>query len=184
MHRLLRWTGRGLAGLVVGGALAVWAFDLWVVRPQVARIQRVLVEAAPSEREPPAALRDMLHRAYGDRIGGLLARNATFDAMRNGERMHPLRRMFTEAGIAKLLPHHLSDSQLESAYLASAYMGEGIHGFSAASERHLGIALARVDQRQAARLVALSFAPASYLHSPRRLEQRVQVLLSGARADP
>jgi len=177
VRRLLRWLACALAGLLGCCALGILAFDLMVVRPHAASVERALAAAAPSERQPPAALRHMLHRAYGDRVKSIVARNLVFASTGEDERMSRLHRMFTEAGVALLLPLHLSEAQLEGALLSSAYMGSGIRGFAAASRHYLGVPLERVDSAQAARLLAIEWAP-SFLESPERLERRVQWLLS------
>jgi len=160
------------AGLVVGGL----AFDLMVVRPAVDRIENRLQTAAPGERQPSAAVMDMLHRAYGVRINDLVAR----DAVSSGqiESMGTLSRLSMELGIALLLPVHLSRTDIAAAYLTGAYMGPDARGFAAASRLYLGIELDRVDLAQAAKLVAMAHAPDIYRQSPERLERKAAQLLS------
>ncbi|MFG6412514.1 transglycosylase domain-containing protein [Roseateles sp. DC23W] len=178
VRRLMRWARCSVANLLLGVALAVLVFDIFTVRPCVARIEQVIATAHPDERNPSAALQEMIHRAHGDRLEGLVARDAVLSSMRGGERMQTLPRVLTEAGVAMLLPWHLSEAQLETAYLASSFMGTGVRGFAAASARHLGTHLALVDLRQAAHLMAIAHAPSFSLQNPQRLGQRVLWLLS------
>ncbi|WP_457445876.1 transglycosylase domain-containing protein [Roseateles sp. P5_E4] len=173
----MQWLASALAGLLGCCTLGILAFDLLVVRPHAASVERALDAAAPSERQPPAALRQLLHRAYGDLVKFIVARNLVLASAREDERMSGLRRMFTEAGVALLLPLHVSETQLEGALLSSAYMGSGIRGFAAVSQHYLGVPLERVDSAQAARLLAIEWVPSS-LDSPERLERRVRWLLS------
>jgi len=118
----------------------------------------------------------MLHRANGDRLNGLLARRA----LSSGEkgRHERLIHQASELGLALLLSAHFSDQEIEAAYLASAFMGLSDGGFEAASLKYLGVSLARVDAAQAARLVAIAWAPSAYLGNPERVEQRAQRLLA------
>ncbi len=178
MRRWLQWMGRGVAGLLLCMAAAVLAFDIFIVRPHVVHIEQVIAAATPQERRPPAAVRDVLHRAHGDRLAEWATRDAFLHSMRDGERMSHLRRVLLEGGVALMLPLHLSGADLETAFLASAYMGNGVRGFTAASDRYLGIPLERVDTRQTAMLIAIANAPSFYLGHPERLERRVQWLLS------
>jgi hypothetical protein len=176
-YRLLRWMGLLLAGLAVALALGALAFDLAVARLCADRIQRELQAAASSERQPPAVLLDMLRRAHGDRIMHLVARDAARKLLEAESHVGTLRRVAVEGGLLLLLPWHLTDAELASAVLTNAYMGEGVRGFAAAAQRHLGTPLERVNAEQAATLVAISWAPGS-LETPERLRRRVQSILA------
>jgi len=118
----------------------------------------------------------MLRRAYGARINHLVAREALLPDQ--PESMGRWRRQFAELGIAWLLPAHLSATDVASAYLAGAYMGPDVRGFAAASRVYLGAELDKIDQAQAARLVALAQAPNIYRQNPERLERKARQLLS------
>jgi membrane peptidoglycan carboxypeptidase len=77
-----------------------------------------------------------------------------------------------------MLPLHLSQSEVEVAFLSQAYMGPGVRGFDQASKQYLGAGLQDLSTKQAAKLVAIVHAPTAYLASPERLERRAQYLLS------
>ncbi|MEO6278564.1 transglycosylase domain-containing protein [Roseateles sp.] len=177
MHRLSRWMGLLLACLAACLAAGVLAFDVAVARPCADRIKRELEAAAPSERRPPAVLLDMLQRAYGDRITQVVARDAAWKLLEAEPHVGRLRRVAIEGGLLLLLPWHLTDAELASALLTDAYMGDGVHGFAAASRRDLGVSLELVSAEQAARLVAISWSPSS-LENPDRLQRRVQSILA------
>ncbi len=176
MHRAIRvlaWCGTALLGVMLTGVIA---YDSLVAAPRLAWVEQTLHGATASERQPPLVLIDMLHRANGDRLNGLLARRA----LSSGEigRYGRLIQLASELGLALLLPAHFSDQEIEAAYLASAFMGLDAPGFEAASLKYLGVPLARVDAAQAARLVAIAWAPSAYLGNPERVEQRAQRLLA------
>lgn len=176
LRRWMQIMGRvmpaGLGAALVGAV----AFDRWVARPHLAQVDRMLAGASPSERRPPAALTEMLARAHQDGLASSVARQAVLSG--DVEHQGRLRRQVIELGVAWLLPLHFSQGDIETAYLASTYMGPGPRGFAAASQRYLGVSLASVDAEQAARLVAIAWAPGLYLGSPERLERRVQRLLA------
>jgi len=178
MRRLLRWMGWLLAGLVVCLASGVLVFDLMVVGPCVDRIKRELEAAAPSERQPPAVLLDMLRRAYGDHVKDVVVRHAASKLLEAEPPASTPHRLAVQAGLLCLLPWHLTDAEMVSSVLATTYMGRGSHGFAAASERHLGVPLERVDAEQAARLVAISWAPNMMLENTDRLQRRTQAILA------
>lgn len=178
MRRLLRWLGWLFAGLAVCLAAGMLAFDLAVVRPCVDRIKQELEAAAASERQPPAVLLDVLHRAYGGHITDLVARDAVFKSLQVEPHVPRLHRMAVEAGLMWLLPLHLTNAELASAMFANTYMGRGAYGFAAASERHLGVPLERVDSEQAARLMAIAWSPNIMLENPDRLQRRMQAILA------
>jgi hypothetical protein len=178
MRRMLRWMGQLVAGLAVCLALGVLAFDLTVVQPCVDRIKRELQAAAPSERQPPAVLLDMLQRAYGGNIRHQVVRDVAGKSVETVPHVARLHRRAVEAGLLWLLPWHLTDAELASSMLANAYMGPDVRGFAAASERYLGMPLERAGPEQAARLVAISWAPNILLEDPDRLRRRVQVILA------
>jgi hypothetical protein len=156
----------------------VLAFDLMVVRPCADRIQRELEAAASSERQPPTVVIDMLQRAHGDHIAYPVVRDAASKSLEAEPHVSRARRIAVEVGLLWLLPWHLTDAQLASSVLANAYMGPGVHGFAAASERHLGVPLERVDAEQAARLVAIAWAPNMMLENPDRLQRRTLAILA------
>jgi hypothetical protein len=167
------------AGALAAGCLTgVLAFDLLVVRPVVSSIQSRLSAAPFGERRPPAVLIDMLNRAYGRRVTELVAREALSAPPSSVEGTSTSRRQLAEAGLALLLPWHLAEADIEGAYLCCAYMGPEVHGFAEAARRYLGVELDRINLGQAAKLVALSHAPALYSESPERLERKAQQLLS------
>lgn len=176
LRRWIRIAGRAATALLAGSVAAAIAFDLLVAGPHLAQVDRMLVDASPSERRPPAALVDMLHRAYGDQLARQVARQAVSTDDVVSRRL--LRRQFIELGVALLLPLHFSPGDIETAFLASTSMGPGTQGFAAASQRYLGVPLASVDAAQSARLVAIAWAPSLALDSPERLERRVRHLLA------
>ena len=178
MRRMLRWMGQLVAGLTVCLALGVLAFDLTVVQPCVDRIKQELEAAAPSERQPPVVLLDMLQRAYGGNIRHQVVRDVASKSVETGPHVDRLRRMAVEAGLLWLPSWHLTDAELASSMLANAYMGRDVRGFAAASKRYLGMPLERASPEQAARLVAISWAPNILLEDPDRLQRRVQVILA------
>jgi hypothetical protein len=161
---------------LVGCAIGVLVFETLVVLPLVTGIVGRLDAATPSERQPPTIVTDMLRRAYsGSQIKSFVVRNAmsAFPPVRP-----TMRRQFTELGVFLLLPLHLSESEIESAYISSVYMGNDVHGFAKAAQNHLGVPLESVNVNQAARLVAIAHAPSAYLQDAERLERRTQYLLS------
>lgn len=174
LRRWIRIAGRAAAALLAVGVAGAIAFDLLGAGPPLAQVDRMLADASPSERRPPAALVDMLHRAYGDQLAWPVARQAVLTDEVGRRRL--LHRQFVELGVALLLPLHFSPGDIETAFLASTPMGPGTRGFAAASQRHLGVPLASVDAAQSARLVAISWAPSWSLGSPERLERRVRHL--------
>jgi len=174
----LRWIAYCLVGLLLCCGLGVLAFDALVVRPAQLQIEAVIADAAPSERNPPRVVLDMVHRAHGDRLPYLVARYVSLALPDQIDGTSQLHRQLKVLGIALLLPVHLSDHQIVAAYLSRAYMGPGVRGFARASERYLNVPLDSLDAAQAAKLVAIAYAPSAYLDSPERLERRTQYLLS------
>lgn len=171
MRKVLNALATAAAALCLAAVLGVVAFDFLVVQPQVEAVRAAVSAAAPGEREPPAAVIEMIHRAHHGAVAPHAVRLLGIDS-----RSH-LRKVSTEAGLSILLPLHLSDQELTSFLLSRSYMGPDTRGFAQASLRHLGVPLESVDRAQAARLVAIAHAPSIYLVSPERLARRVAWLL-------
>jgi len=133
MRRLLRWTAFLLTGLLLCCGLGILAFDALIVRPSLAKIESTIAGAASSERKPPRAVVDLLHRAYGGRLKYLVARDALAAPPSQVDQMSQLRRQFTELGVGLLLPLHLTDLEVATIHLSWAYMGPGVRGFAEAS---------------------------------------------------
>jgi len=174
MHLLSRIACWLLAALLVGVA----TFDVLAVLPAVSRVEAAVANAKSGERSPPSPVVQMLDRAYGSRLKYLVVRQVMHASQGEGQRMGTFRRQLTELGVSLLLPLHVSHQEVQTAFLSQAYMGPGVTGFAAASERYLGSPLQHVSLEQAARLVAITHAPSLYLANPERLEQRAKLLLS------
>lgn len=178
MRHLFRWAAFFLAGFLLCCCVGVVVFDALVVRPALSKIESTIASGAPSEREPPSAVVDMVHRAYGSHLKYLVARDALAASPSQVDGLSHLSRQFTELGLGLLLPLHLSEPQVATAYLSWAYMGPGVRGFAVASDRYLKVPLENLTPAQAARLVAIAHAPSAYLASPERLDRRTRYLLS------
>ncbi|WP_157669621.1 transglycosylase domain-containing protein [Chitinibacter sp. GC72] len=177
MQRLLRRLAISIVVLIGCICLATLVFDILMVRPVVLHIERTLSEAKPSERKPPKIVTDMVRKAYGSRLIYAVIRNA-LSASNQVKEMKTMHRQLTEFCVGILLPLHLSDAEIESFYISTAYIGNRIYGFSLASEHYFGTPLERISMIQAARLLAITHAPSAYLANPEGLERRVQYLLS------
>ena len=177
MLKLLQSIVRLLVGLLAVIVLCVAAFDMVIVRPAVSTIESFLSEASADERNPPAAVALLMHRLYGEALKYHLARMVVRSS-EDLDRMSTSNRQVREIGIGLLMPLHLSDDQIQTAFLSRVYMGLTVRGFSQASQRYLHTPLAAVSKAQAAKLVAIASSPTLYLEDPVRLKKQADHLLS------
>jgi membrane peptidoglycan carboxypeptidase len=90
-------------------------------------------------------------------------------------------RKLEDAALALKLEDRYGKDQILSAYLNSAYFGEGAYGARAASERYFGIAPRRLGPAQASLLAGLIQAPSAYdprLHPQLARARQAEVLRS------
>jgi len=177
MLKLLQSIVRLFVGLLAVVVLSVAAFDMVVVRPAVSIIESLLSSASADERNPPAAVSLLMHRFYGEGLKYSVARMVVRSSGELDQRSTSNRQV-REIGIGLLMPLHLSDDQIQTAFLSQVYMGLKVRGFSQASQRHLRTPLAAVSNEQAAKLVAIASAPTLYLEDPVRLKKQAEYLLS------
>lgn len=177
MFKLLQSIVRVFVGLLAVIVLSVAAFDVAVVRPAVSTIESLLSDASADERNPPAAVALLMHRFYGEGLKYHVARMVVRSSAEL-DRMSTSNRQVREIGIGLLMPLHLSDDQIQTAFLSRVYMGLTVRGFSQASQRHLHTPLAAVSNEQAAKLVAIASSPTLYLEDPVRLKKQAEYLLS------
>ncbi|NRF72450.1 transglycosylase domain-containing protein [Aquincola sp. S2] len=181
MHRHLRFF-RALLGTTLVAFLAfTLAFEFTVVQPALSKAASLLAAAAPSERSPPATLMEALDRSQPELRKYQVARDLLAQPPSQIEGLRTLSRQSLEHGLGISLKLHLSEQDLSALHLSQAYMGPGVRGYAQASAIHLGVPLESVTREQAAKLVAISLAPAANLASPERLARRVELLLSARR---
>jgi hypothetical protein len=181
MHRLLRIARTLLIALVAAILVLTIAFEFTVVRPALIRTASLLATATPSERNPPVTVLEILGRSQPELRKYQVARNLLTHAPLYVEGLGRTRRQSAELGLGLFLSLHLSAHELAALHLSQAYMGTGVHGFAQASLVHLGVPLESVTLEQAAKLVAISYAPSAYLASPERLARRTEFLLAARR---
>jgi penicillin-binding protein 1A len=90
-------------------------------------------------------------------------------------------RKLEDAALALKLESRYTKEQILSAYLNSAYFGEGATGVRAAAERYFGVAPARLTTAQATLLAGLVQAPSAYdplTHPALARERQIAVLRS------
>lgn len=179
MRRLARWLAVFIGSLLLFSFLGVAAFDVLVVQPTLAKIEGHITAAAPSERNPPAVVVEMLRRAYGSNLKYLVAKRVLADSPSQIDGVSQLQRQFAELGVGLLLPLHMVESEIAVTFVSKVYMGPGVFGFADAATRYIGVPLESLSERQAAQLVAIAHGPSAYLGNPQRLERRTQYLLSG-----
>jgi len=180
LHRIA-WL---LAGLALLTLVALGWFEALHVQPVAHAIRGQLAAADPAERAPPAVLAQLIQRSHGKRLPELVVLTSSWTASAGTQERKASIRQLTLQGQALLLPLRLSDQELQAAFLSQAWMGLEPRGFAAASQHYLGRPLAEVSATQAAQLVALSHAPASYLANPQRWARRTQHLLEQAAQTP
>lgn len=178
MRHLGKWIVLFVGSLLLCLIVGVAAFDLLSVQPVLSKIEAYIVDAAPSERNPPKVVVEMLRRAYGRRLKYIVTNSVLSETQSQVEGMSHLQRQFTELGVGFLLPMHLSEPEIATAFLSMAYMGPGVLGFAQASTSYFGMPLEDLSIRQAAQLVAIADAPSAHLGNQERLEHRIQQLLS------
>jgi hypothetical protein len=177
MYRVLRMTRTLLIALLAAILVFALAFEFIVVRPALIKTASQLATATPSERNPPATVLEILGRSQPELRKYQVARNL----LTHVEGFGTIGRHFAVLGLGIFLSLHLSAQELAALHISQAYMGTGVHGFAQASVAHLGVPLESVTIEQAAKLVAISYAPSAYLTSPERLARRTEFLLAARR---
>lgn len=178
MRHFGKWIVIFLCSLLLCLIIGVAAFDFLAVQPVLSKIEAYIADAAPSERNPTKVVVEMLRRAYGSRLKYIVTNSVLREEPSLVEGMSHLQRQFTELGVGFLLRMHLSEPEIATAFLSTAYMGSGVIGFAQASIRYFGMPLEDLSIRQAAQLIAIADAPAAHLLDQQRLEHRMQDLLS------
>lgn len=158
--------------------LAMVIFDRLAVQPVVYSIRAEIVAAKHSECQPPALISSLLQRAYPDRIPALLVARYRRDSARQQENLNHLQRQMLEFGMASFLSLHLSQQEINCAFLATSYMGPELVGFENAALHYFALPLTKLNAEQAAKLVAISAAPSALANNPQRLEKRASLLLA------
>lgn len=178
MRRFWKFASISFVTICLVLAMTVTTFDRLVVLPAIEKANTLLSAAAPSERNPPESLKQLLLSSLGSRVKFLVARDVLVAPPSQIEGMQTTSRQFTELGVGLLLLLHLSEKEILALHVSQAYMGTGVRGFSQASLRYANTPLENVTLAQAARLVVISYAPSTYLSNPERLEHRAQAILS------
>jgi len=186
LRRVLKALAWLLAVLLLAPVIAFAAYDLIEFQPHRAEIQRLIDEAAPAEKSPPAVLRQVVHAAHPDATSSLSGSAVRLLRVRLdfASDTRTLHRQMKETLWWALVTLHCSEQEQSTLYLSLSYMGNDTYGFSKAAPALVGVPLADVSLEQAARLVAVTRAPSSYLRNPERWARASEVLLARAKALP
>ncbi len=156
-------------------AVALFAYDTIAVRPHLAQIQDVLVQANPEDASPPQIIRELIDANSGSPapyatrlVTSLIYSDLTQSQWHVRESLWRI-----------LLPMHFTESEFYGLYATLAYNGTD-HGLSNFALRQYGQPLSLLSPAQAAATVAVTHAPTLYMRDPGRLAQRANTLLDNA----
>lgn len=167
------WLTFGVALIPV---VAIAGYDLLVFQPCMPEIRKLLANAKPEEKQAPQTILRVLQVDPGVELHWHVSRLllSTIQPQTGRSNGHGHRFMF---GV--LVALHLSPAEQATVFLSLSYMGQEVHGFAAAAPRLVGVPLGSVSLEQAARLVAVAWAPSI---SPERQARRAEVLVRRVQA--
>jgi hypothetical protein len=175
-----RTTRFALWSLLVIAALPVAVFgcyDLVAFQPRVTEIKRLLAQATPEERTPPATVARVVQVAHDQRLGVHVARLLLHELDATPLSGGMARWHLTHLAWWALVELHLSQSEQTTLYLSRSSMGHGTRGFSAASIALFSGPLHSLSLEQAATLAVVSRSPSAYAGNPERLARHRQLVL-------
>ena len=156
-------------------AAALLAYDMIAVRPHLAQIRDVLVQAPPEDASPPQLIRDLIDANSGSPAphATRLVTSLVYSDLTQSQ-WHVRGALWR-----MLLPMHFTESELYGLYASLAYNGadNGLNNFAL---RQYGLPLSHLSPAQSAATVAVTHAPTLYIRDPDRLAQRANRLLDKA----
>lgn len=175
MKRLAKALAILLAALVLLPAFAFLAYDAFVFWPLRDDIRTILANADPLDRAPPPKIRAYIaamHRE-GAPASSVIARqlHVRFLPRENTLRWHMRGILW-----GRLISLHLSQDEIMGLYSTLAPNGRG-HGLNALSHRLFSKPLSALSDREAATVVAYTWAPSVFAHRFDLLEARRDKLL-------
>ena len=164
---------KAVALLVGLPAVALLVYDTVAIRPHLAEIEGFLATADVQDATPPSIVRDLIDAGAGS-PGSHATRLVTTRIYSNlSQGQWHVRNALWRI----LLPLHFDKTQMYGLYATLAYNGTD-YGLSNFSRREYGKALDQLSPMQAARTVAITHAPTTYLKDRDRLNQRAMMLLT------
>jgi hypothetical protein len=172
----LGYMGKIIGNLVVAflasAVMALFAYDMIVVRPHLASLEAILAQANPEDASPPKIIRDLIDANAGSPIPyatRLVILRVDSDLNQRQWLLHS-----TLWGV--LLPMHFDESQMYGLYAVLSYNGvdDGLSNFA---HREYGQSLGQLSPLQAATTVAITSAPTLYHKDRDRLDRRARALL-------
>lgn len=158
-----------IVGVLIAVPIAyVAGYDLVVFQPRVPEVQRLIEVAAQDERTPSPLVARVIRAGVSQHMSAQTSR-LLLKQLKLPPLQSQLQRHFTSALWWALVALHFSDQEQSTLFLSLSYMGNGITGFSAASQAQFGASLNSLSLEQVATLSAIAKAPSAYLESPERL---------------
>jgi hypothetical protein len=171
--------------VIVALLLGFVAWDVLVFQPQRPQIDQLIASATEEERDPPEAVVQLVRAASFQRVAlktyWILVSDPT-NPTNEAKPMSSLR-WHTRGLLWWLcLSLHLSEREQIALIVSRSYMGQGMRGYSAASQALFNRPLSSLSIEEAATIVALYPAPNYYHARPEALAQRRDWLLSKLQA--
>ncbi|WP_295973823.1 transglycosylase domain-containing protein [uncultured Xanthomonas sp.] len=177
MVKIIKFVGKGTALLLLATLVALVAYDVFAVRPHLARIHDLLAQANPEDASPPEAIRKLIDVNVGSPSphSARLVTSLVYQDLAQG-RSHVRNVLWS-----MLLPMHFDNSQIYGLYCVLSYNGTD-HGLSSFANREFGKPLSQLSPMQAATTVAITHAPTIYVRDRNKLGQRARTLLARSRS--
>jgi len=165
-------------GCVVGLPVAAFlAWDAVAFRPHLPEIDRILAQADAEDRDPPPVVRQLIEA----NVQGVVSQHV---AMRLCGRLDPKpgNRHGTRALWALAVKLHFDPDERMALYAVLAWNGAD-YGLDRLARRMYGRSLSALTEREAARVVAMTFWPSNFARNTDGLNRRADFLLQhvGAR---
>lgn len=177
MSKITGNLAKAMALLVGVPVVALFAYDTIAVRPHLAQIQDLLIQANPEDASPPQIIRELIDANSGSPAPHAI--RLVTSLVYSDQTQSQSQRHIREALWRILLPMHLKESELYGLYATLAYNGTD-HGLSNFALRQYGQPLTHLSPAQAAATVAITHSPTLYIRDPDRLAQRANALLDKA----
>ena len=184
MNRVLKGLTGILLALIIVPVFTFFAYDALVFQPMLPKIRTILADAATEDRTPPVIVRRLIEASYSK--GSSPATSVTrilLLTVYSEKRVSNLRRIFREIILRSLISIHLNEEEVIGIYSSMSHNGTD-YGLNNFSLREFGKPLSKLSAKEAATVVAMTWAPSYYRHNPARLAVRRDMLLAKVRHGP
>lgn len=180
MKRIAKALAALLTVIIAVPVLALGGYYATEFLPRQDAVRALLADAHALDRDPPAAIRRYIEVMHRDGASVTTSVVGQLDH-RLLPRTSNLTRIARGLAWTALLPLHYSDRERMGLYSTLAYNGRG-HGLNALALRLFAKPLDALSEREAATVVAYTWAPGIYERYPEQLAARGDKLLAAARA--